>query len=58
MIANRPTWRIGSPMIAFTAMEIETLIGYLGELLDSEDTPDKDMKVLSALYSRFVGRLG
>jgi hypothetical protein len=54
----KPLWRVGAPMIALEHLEIETLIGYLGELLDSNDTPDKDISVLSVVYGKLVERLG
>jgi hypothetical protein len=54
----KPLWRVGAPMIALEHLEIETLIGYLGELLDDKQTPDKDISVLSAVYGKLVKRLG
>jgi hypothetical protein len=54
----KPLQRVGAPMIALEYMEIETLIGYLGELLDDSATPDKDISVLSGVYGKLVKRLG
>jgi hypothetical protein len=54
----KPLQRVGAPMIALEYMEIETLIGYLGELLDDSATPDRDISVLSGIYCKLAKRLG
>ncbi len=35
-------------------MEIDTLVGYIGELLDSAETPDRDKYTLTLVYSKLV----
>lgn len=37
-----------------TLWEIETLIGYLGELMESSDTPEQDHYTLAHVYSKLV----
>lgn len=38
--------------LSFT--EIDTLIGYIGELLASPETPDRDKYTLTLVYSKLV----